>query len=350
MRVCITIRSLTDGGAEKQSILLARALRGEHDVCFVATSPTPCRDKHLRALAELGIEPHFLSGRLGSLGELTRLLRQERVELVLSHLPGDTVLAALAGRRAGVPRIYGGLRNAALAGWKWPVLRWIERHCLTGVVANSQAARREAIARGFDPERLVVVPNGIDVTAPARTREPGEAVRIVGVGRYVEQKDFDTTLRAFGRLQERSPVRCELDLVGRGPLAPVLEARIAELGLADRARLVVDPADMEAVYRRADVYVSTSRFEGLSNAALEAMVASLPLVLTDVGDQALLVEEGINGFVTAPGDAEATAGALERLLDPQRRVAFGLASHRRVVAEYGFERFRERALALVASG
>ena len=66
MRVCVTIRSLTDGGAEKQSILLARALQQRHEVDFVATSAHPCREKHLRALRELGLDAGDLAGLAAS--------------------------------------------------------------------------------------------------------------------------------------------------------------------------------------------------------------------------------------------------------------------------------------------
>jgi glycosyltransferase involved in cell wall biosynthesis len=349
VRVCITIRSLTDGGAEKQSILLARALQGAHEVDFVATSARPCREKHVRALRGLGIEPVLLPDGIGKLAALTRRLRERRTDVVLSHLPGDTFLAALAARRAGVERVFGGLRNAALAEWKWPVLRWLHRHYLTAIVANSEAARGAAIERGFDPDRLIVIPNGIDVTSPPRDRPPGQVVRIVGVGRFVAQKDFETSLCAFARLRDRTSTPCELELVGTGPLQPTLERRIEELRLGDCARLVIDPADMDAVYADADVYLSTSLFEGLSNAALEAMAASLPLVVTDVGDQARLVAPGGNGYVIVPGDAAGTADALLRLIeDAGARTRMGQESRRRVEETYAFPRFQQRALDLVA--
>jgi len=351
MRVAVLLRSLAPGGAEKQALLLALALRDEHDVRLVVLSDQPRSPRHLAFLEEHGIEPTFLpAGWLRKPFALGRLLRRDRTEVLFGFLPSDTVVAALVGRLARVQRVYGGLRNSRMKAHKAWALRFVHNLLLDATISNSWSAVEHFAARGFLRRKLLVVPNGIFVLPPPAERRPSGTVRVLTVGRFVEEKDLRTALLALGLARDacgRSP-RLRLSLAGSGPLEPRIRAWIAELDLAGSVDLVVDPPDTEALFREADVYLSTSRFEGLSNSILEAMNHGLPVVATDVGDNARLVEPGVDGALAAAGDARELARALVVLArSPELRRRYGAASHRLLEDRYSFETFKAAYAALV---
>lgn len=350
-RICVTIRSLGAGGAEKQSVLLARALAERHRVHLVAVSQRPCLARHQEALAGAGVRVHFLRGSpVGKLRQLTRLLASEQIEISFSHLPGDTLFAALAAARSGVPVRCGGIRNSHLVGRKWRVLRFLHNRLLTCTIANCAAGRDVFVARGFQPDKLLVIPNGIEIgSSPAPRRHRPPELRILSVGRLVAQKDYRTALQAVatvrGRLGPGAPI--SYTIVGHGPLERRIRSWARDLGLADRVRIHVNGGGPESFYEQADLYLCSSRFEGLSNALLEAMNHALPLVVTDAGDNRLLVEDGINGRLAKIGDHQALAEGLEDLLrDDSKRDRFGRESFERV-RSYSFEAFQKRYLELV---
>ena len=111
MRVCVAIRSLANGGAEKQALALAAALQEEHETSLVILSQSPRLPRHEAFLAEQAVDAVFLPrGGLRKLLAFRRFLAERRVERLFCFLPSDTLLGAIAGRLAGVERIYGGLR------------------------------------------------------------------------------------------------------------------------------------------------------------------------------------------------------------------------------------------------
>ena len=348
-RIAVVIRSLAVGGAEKQAVLIARALAARHDVRVVVTRAAPCAHAHLDALSEAEIPVHFLRGTpLSKLSRVAAQLGNDRVELVLSHLPGDTVLAALAAVRADVPLRFGGIRNTQMPARKWRTLRWLHAHVLTGSISNSYAARDFFAARGFDAARLHVLPNGIELPArPPSRRSGGGLVEIVSVGRLVPQKDHPTALAALARLRAQVGDRFRVTIVGFGPEERRVRAAIRNGGLAACAELVTDPSQAASAHARADIHLSASRFEGLSNTVMEAMAHALPIVATDVGDNARLVHEGVNGHLVAPGDSHGLAERLAPLVcSAQLREQQGARSFERIRG-YGFDSFAKRCLEFV---
>lgn len=214
----------------------------------------------------------------------------------------------------------------------------------------------------LDPSRASVLYNGIEPSggagADARARpeqhpqHPG-AFRVelglaadvplaISVGRFHEQKDQRTLVRAWAEVLTRMP-DAVLALVGAGPLEGALREQALALGLGGRLRFVAPRQGLGAAYADAQLFVLSSLWEGLPYVVLEAMDAGLPVVSTAVDGIPEAVVHGETGLLVAPGDAGALACAVEKLLaDPARARAMGAAGRERVAAEFTLDRMIAR--------
>jgi glycosyltransferase involved in cell wall biosynthesis len=189
---------------------------------------------------------------------------------------------------------------------------------------------------------LPCTPVGCEKRATLGVEDPSSSsapVRLLFVGRCVEQKGLPVLLDALGRLRAtRGLPPVQLDVVGDGPRRQAWQAQAGRLGLADQVQFhgwAARPA-LPAWYRRAHLFVFPSFEEGMPNALLEALASGLPLLATDIYGNRALVRPGENGLLVPPGDAAAFAQALATLLaDPAGRAAMGQAS-RRLAVPYGW--------------
>ena len=187
-------------------------------------------------------------------------------------------------------------------------------------------------------ERTVVIRNAVDVSAASPARHDRATPRLIAVGRLKAPKDFLTLIRAFAALPEGS---FEALIVGDGPDRGAVEDEIGRLGLEERVRLVGERSDVPALLADADLFVLSSRSEGLPVSVLEAMAAELPVVASGVGGLAELVVDGETGILVPPGAPEPLAAALGRLVeDRDLRRKFGAAGRTRAEALFDLAVFR----------
>lgn len=225
----------------------------------------------------------------------------------------------------------------------------LSRRVPTRIVANSAAGADAFGALGYDRSKMVVIPNGVDVdrfrpdpAARARLRaelEVGEDVAVaVSVGRWDPQKDHASLIEAWSRRSGAGPTLLVLCGQGCDGTEPGLLALLDRHELREQTRLLGVRADLPAVLAGSDVYVQSSKSEGMPNAVAEAMAVGLPVVATAVGDTEVLL--GGTGELVPPHDPGALAAALDRVLalGPEGRRAMGEAGRRRVTADYAPER------------
>jgi glycosyltransferase involved in cell wall biosynthesis len=164
---------------------------------------------------------------------------------------------------------------------------------------------------------LTLVVSGPEVRAEARARLALPAgARVVGtVGNFTAKKDQATLLRAVASLRPAGDVETMLVLVGLGPLERDLRALAAELDIAERVLFAGSRDDVFALLPAFDVFALSSRFEGLPIALLEAMASGVAPVVTDVGGIPEVITDGVDGLLVAPGDPDALAAALAKLLE-----------------------------------
>ena len=346
------IRSLDAGGAERQLVTLARALHARGRQVVVVTfygggaleSGLLSSGVRLRVLAKAGrwdVVP-FMS-------RLVRLVREERPSVLHGYLTVANLLSGLLKLRFPDLRVVWGVRDSGMdfSRYDWThhassrVETTLSRFADV-VVANSWSGREHRVANGFPADKVIVIPNGIDVerfrpdpAAGASLREefgiaPDEVV--VGiVARLDPMKGHATLLDAFATVQRtRANVRLLCVGAGQAEYAEQLKRTAGELGLADRVVWAGSRSDMVGVYNALDLLCSSSLYgEGFGNVIAEAMACGVPCVVTDVGDSARVVGEA--GAVVAPGDADALAKAI---LGQLGRPAVADAIRRRVVEHF----------------
>lgn len=240
------------------------------------------------------------------------------------------------------------------------LIAWLERNLLHQrvdlAIGNSTTILEELIEEGVDPSRVRLLYNGID-PAPllrhegdrARARDAlgleADAFVIAAVGNLHTYKGHGDLIEACWRVREQLPERWQLLIAGRDEAGnrAVYEALIAERGLGDHVRLLGACDTVPQLLFAADVFAHPSHHEGLPNAIIEAMAASLPTIGTTVGGIPEVVRSAGDpeetGWLVPPSDPDAMAAALlQAAADPSRRRAMGARARERVEAQFSLER------------
>jgi glycosyltransferase involved in cell wall biosynthesis len=247
---------------------------------------------------------------------------------------GAPQVASIKGVIAEEARFERGIPRVRLTAEAFLEKRHVRRS--TRILATSRhSASRVAADYDVPRERIAVVPEPIDlarwrVTLNAAAERPREERSILCVAHLYPRKDVATLLKAVTRL----PNDVRLRVVGIGPERARLEQLSRDLGLGGRVAFLGHVAfqSLAAEYRNADVFCLPSRQEGFGIVFLEAMAASLPIVAARAAAVPEIVTDGECGLLVPPGDAEALAFALDRLLDdPDERRRLGSAGGGRVL-------------------
>jgi glycosyltransferase involved in cell wall biosynthesis len=288
---------------------------------------------------------------LRALSQLRAALGDFEPQLISAHSSKAGILARLAARSLGLPALF------TAHGWAFtegvPALqrfgaRWIERGASTLaqlIILVSEYDRRIAVSSSVGgAEKLRVIHNGMpDISLDEQARPEVAPPRMIMIGRFAEQKDHRTLFQALAQLRDRDWF---LDLVGDGPLRSSAQELVVELGLEDRVSFLGMRTDVSSLLARAQIYVLSSRWEGLPRSIIEAMRAGLPVVASDVGGVAELVEDGSTGCLVPRGDVDALAARLGELLgSSELRLLLGKQGRMQYESEFTFERMYQSTLA-----
>jgi glycosyltransferase involved in cell wall biosynthesis len=342
------------GGAERlarEVVLRLDPDRFERTLCVSRWS-----DERARAAREAGVLAALEDAGVAFLGlrrrgtwdlvswrPLLRLLR-DGTDVLHGHKVGSNVWASVLGTLAGTPAIVAHEHTWSFQGQ--PLRKLLDRRLIAtradAFLAVSELDRRRMIEiERIDPSKLIFVPNGIpEPPAPGSSNIRGElgidaATPIVGtVCALRPQKALEVLIDAAATLAGRiDGVR--VLIVGEGPERPVLERRIADLGLAGTVTLLGHRDDVRDLIADFNVAVCSSDFEGTPLSVLEYMQAGLPIVATNVGGIPDLIAEGRQGLLVDPGDPAALTASVERLLDePGLAAALGSGARERQLAEF----------------
>jgi glycosyltransferase involved in cell wall biosynthesis len=201
---------------------------------------------------------------------------------------------------------------------------------------------------GIDPDRVVTIYNGLNLSDLVESSIPGTATGklvVTTVGNIRRVKGHDIFVKAAASILERFP-NVSFSVAGdvlESDYLLELKDLVRDLNLSDHFHFVGGVTNLRQHLSAADIFVLPSRSEGFSNAIVEAMAASLPVVATKVGGNAEAVIDGVSGFLVPPEDPAALAAAIIRLLsDPYRAKAMGLAGRALVAEKFTTEAMMNR--------
>ncbi|MEZ5461187.1 glycosyltransferase [Dokdonella sp.] len=365
MKITHVVENLNRGGLERAVIDLICAQRARgHDCQLICLFE---RGTLAEELEGHGVPVHACEKRRGfdtaAIGRLRRHLRDHASEILHTHnavAHYHAVLAALGlpiRRTINTRHGMGGLATGSRR-------EWIYRRSLMrtdAVVTVCESARRDMLERDAAPEsKLVAIPNGIRVERFDPSDEPSRAnlaaslglpagTRLIGtVGRLNWAKDQSSLIAAFARVHERIGDTA-LVVVGDGELRAGLREIADKSAAAGRILFLGDRNDVDELLRGFSLFAMSSLTEGYSIALLEACAAGLPIVATDVGGNAEIVREDINGLLVPARSEDALAEAMIDLLsDPQRMAAMGKAGRDWVLEEGSFTTMAARYDAVYA--
>jgi glycosyltransferase involved in cell wall biosynthesis len=218
----------------------------------------------------------------------------------------------------------------------WSYMHWLYGQMDT-VFVNSEHYRKCWIDRGFAPEKLKILPRGLDTDLFNPTRRDlafwpgskanGAEVRLLYVGRISREKDLDVLVAAYHKVRAQGhPVK--LYVVGHGPYSEALAAALPDavfLGYLTGEALA-------KAYASADVFVFPSTTDTFGNVIIEAQASGLPVIVSDLGGPKELVEDGVSGIVTKAHDTDDFARAIDRLAgDAKLRARMGEKARQSVV-------------------
>ena len=363
IRLFLLIRSLNVGGAERQLIELVKGLDKN---IFIITVGVFYHEgllmEEINGIHGINVISLNKRGRwdiLRFVFRFIKLLKTLQPDILCSFLPDANLVGLISGKIARVKQIVWGVRASNmddshydwLAGISLRLSAFLSRFP-DAIIANSYAGKEFHGSIGYNTNRMVVVPNGIDTDyfkpdqlAGLRVRNEWafneETITIGLVGRIDPMKDHTTFLRAVKIFdQEEHSVRFLCIGEGKEPCKSEIHSLCRVLGLNDSIMWVGERYDMAAVYNAMDIVTSTSSFgEGFPNVIGEAMACGVPCVVTDVGDSAIIVGEV--GIVVPPKDPQALADGwrsmLKRLNDKSNLIKE--MARERIVSHYNSEIF-----------
>jgi glycosyltransferase involved in cell wall biosynthesis len=297
---------------------------------------------------------------------LAQWIRESKPDIIHTWMYHANLVGAIAARLAGhVPLVWAIHHNSldprvdkrrtllvnracAFLSWKIPAR----------IVCCSEASLRHHKALGYAPDKLEVIPNGVDLeqvkpdpAARVSLRDelalPADAILIGLAARFHPHKDHRNFIRAAALLHEQIPeahfVFCGLEITWQNAQ---LAAWIDAAGLRGCCHLLGVRQDIPRLFAAIDIATTSSRSEAFPIVIGEAMACGTPCVVTDVGDSAMIV--GQTGLVVGPGDPDALANAWRKLIDAGAEVrrCLGRAARRRVQERFAISTIVERYQAI----
>lgn len=329
------------------------------EVLLVLRRKRSTRMDRVEALRARGLEVRVVSNWLHALTvwELRRIIRAWRPDVVFAHGFSDHIWGRQAAVAEGVPRIFHVEHNARERYTRRRLRQALALAPHTQAsIGVSEGVRTSLIERGFAPAQCLAIPNGIalerfpESLLPPRwqDREPA----ILMASRFARQKDHATLIHALALLRDRG-LTPALYLAGAGSERLLRQARaLAErLGLNAQVRFLGNVSNLPERLAATQVFVLSTRWEGMPLALVEAMAAGCACVATDVVGVREVIDQGRTGLLVPPGDATALADALQQvLLDPAMAARLGAAARAQALKAHGHELMWQRYRALLMNG
>ncbi len=362
IKVCHLASGDLWAGAEVQLFALLKAMNSQPDIDLSLILLN--EGKLAEQSRQLDIDVQVIDERTNSFWSIRRklitVLRDRQIDILHSHRYKENLLAVLAKRQIGVRKLVRTVHGLTEKPTKDKTLRervisscyrLLTHHKFDRIICVSHDIQTQ-LSQADRQAHLVTIHNAVEVEIlkPAR---PSSEIRdmfnladdslVIGTaGRMVPVKGYDLLLRAFKLIAQKEP-RAFLLLAGDGPLKPELERLASALDLTDRIRFPGFCDDILSVVNSMDVFVMSSRHEGIPMGLLEAMALRRPIVVTSVGGLTEVIENGVSGRLVTPGDEQELArGCLELLSNPELASRMGEAAYTRVTDRFSTSTLKQQ--------
>jgi starch synthase (maltosyl-transferring) len=352
--VALVITELEVGGAERCLTNLALGLdpqRFKPIVYSIASRPPADRDALVQQLEENRITVRFLdSNSVASIAQAVRHLKKawqsDRPQVAQAFLFHANVLTAIATTKSRPPVLSFGFRVSDPSRWRQQVERWLSHRAHQVVCVSNSVAEFAIDTVGIQPEKVIVIPNGIQPkqrvsTKPAGLTQlgiPDNTPTLTCVARLTQQKGVDRLIRAAPAIFRELPDHHVL-LVGDGPQQNELRELTRQLGVSDHVHFAGWRPDVTEILLASRLLILPSRWEGMPNVILEAMACGLPVVSTRTDGVTELLGPVADEQTVSDGTPQAIADKVVKLCsDPHLRAHLGAENRQRVTQKFSLER------------
>ena len=361
MKVIHLISGGDSGGAKTHVLSLLQNLSRTIEVDMVCFMEGPFAQE----ARELGISTQVYSDRnvLRTLRLLKQKIREGGYDLIHCHGARGNMMGAFLRKSTGLPvvtTVHSDYRldylGRPFSRITYGTINTLALRRLDYRIGVSDAMVDLLISRGFDPDKLFPIYNGIDFTLPPPALDRMAYLRSVGLevdetsvvagiaARLNPVKDIATLIRGFAKAHAACP-QLRLLIAGDGEQLDMLKGLAAELGVAGQVCFAGWVTDTNTFYQSLDINTLTSLSETFPYALTEGARASLPTISSRVGGVPYLIDHGVNGLLFSPGDADELARHLVALAqDATLRHHLGQRLHQKAVEEYALESTVRRQL------
>jgi glycosyltransferase involved in cell wall biosynthesis len=359
VRLLNVVPTLLCGGTENHFMTLARSLDADRFdlrfACLRRWGPFVAElTERQIPLVEYRLSTFRSVNALVQQARLAKYVRQQAVQIVHTYSFYGNVFGVPPGRLAA-PVVIASIRDRG--PYLTSMQKRVQRHvCRLAdcVLVNAEAVKTWLVGDGYDPSKIVVIPNGVDTSRFAETGDrfaireslgvPPHARLVAVVSRLSHLKGIEDFLAAAAVLAaRREDVR--FAIVGEpSPIKNVayldeLSALATRLGIRDKVVFTGLRSDVPALLSAVDVSVMPSLNEALSNVLLESMAAGAPIVATDVGGTSEALHHDVNGLLVEAGKPAPMAAAIESLLDnPSRARELGAQAKKTIHDRFSLDR------------
>lgn len=343
--ILIFCKTLLKGGAEKQALTLSKLLTDkELNLILISWCGNKIDSYNLDFVKNNYIKYIGLAGNpIKKFIQLQRIIKNEGISIILCYLTKANLIAGISKQFNKKIKTIGGIRTEKLPYYKFLIERFLHNHLNDATVFNNYTGKQKFEKKGFNPNKMFVIHNTIHTPALGKSTEAVDGIRLVSVCRFVESKDFRTALYSFKVLVDNNKnIKFKYLIIGYGPLEKRIKSLAEDLSLQNEVEILINPPDIPGILKTCNIYLSTSLYEGLSNSIMEAMVAGMPIIATNVGDNYYLIKDSFNGFIVPCGNTSVIVEKLEFLVNSEdARKRFGINSRKYIEKEFSEEKFME---------
>lgn len=330
MHIIQIVDLLAKGGAQRLILTFAKEIQKHNLKLSVISLSSDVDSDFVKAFEELGVRVIVFHFRrlldLMPIVELFRWIKREKPDVIHTHLTYANVIGGLIGFLCKVPVVTTLHTTGTEPRFYGPKTDWAETMALryvTDYVVACGPSVLNAYNAKLNNRQMQVVPNSIsldkvefsdDERISLRKHIMGDLdkVLLISIGRLVPPKGFDLLLEALAAVVEKNS-NVFLVIVGDGELDIELKNRVKKLNLEKYVSFLGNRDDVSSLLAASDIYVLPSKWEGLPLVILEAMAMGLPIVATDVGDVAWVLDS--TGILVPPFESHAIANGILKMLE-----------------------------------